>query len=101
MNQVRRRVTDAKEAGALLGAWKDSRMAFRDFCAAHHIDGRSLRSWCPKETDRPLRLIELTPMPEPVCAVPATYRLTVGAVTLELDDHFRDETLARLLSVLR
>ena len=60
MNHARRRVTDEQEAFALLDAWKDSQMDFRAFCAAHKIDGRSLRPWCPKPTDGFVRLVELT-----------------------------------------
>jgi hypothetical protein len=100
MNHARRRVTDAEEAQTLLDAWQDSGMAFRAFCAAHRVDGRSLRSWCPKEAAQSVRLVELMPMTAPA-PTKATYRLTVGDVVLELDDHFQEETLARLLSVLR
>ena len=106
MSLTRRRVTDEEEAQELLALWKGSTMDFRAFCAARHIDGRSLRSWRPQtmptQTEPPIRLLELMPMADtPSVPVKATYRLTIGAVSLELDEHFHQETLARLLAVLR
>ena len=105
MRLARRCITDEEEANRLLRAWRQSQMELPAFCAAHGIDGRSLRSWLDKNkgTDIPsVRLLELMPV-EKTRPVPtqATYRLTIGAVSLELDENFREETLVRLLSVLR
>lgn len=105
MRLARRCITDEEEANRLLHAWRDSQMDIRTFCAAHGIDGRSLRSWLDKNkgTDIPsVRLLELMPVEETrAVQTKATYRLTIGAVSLEFDEHFREETLVRLLAVLR
>jgi hypothetical protein len=47
-----------------------------------------------------MRLVELTPTCEPEQARVARYRVQVGEVVVEVDDTFRDETLARLLAVV-
>lgn len=45
MHVARRKVTGQEDAEALLSAWQEGSLAFRDFCADRGVDGRSLRCW--------------------------------------------------------
>lgn len=87
-------VKAAKAAGLSLGAW----------ARAHGVDGRSLHAWSvnlglvPSSLAKP-KLIEL--VPTPVSHAGARYVVRVGDVALEVDDDFRDETLARIVRALR
>jgi len=98
---------EVEAAGGDLGAW----------ARAHGVDGRSLLAWrlnlarrgrpAPRRdgasskvtASTPVQLVELVPA-TPLYAA-ARYVVRVGDVELELDDDFRDETLRRLVGVLR
>ena len=106
----RRKVRDQKEARALLDGLADSGMKLPKFCAARGIDGRSLSCWRrnlaprrgPSVTSAPapqrLRLVEILPSTTPRPS--AIYRVRVGDVVIELDEHFNEHALARLLRVV-
>ena len=101
MHVVRRRVADQGDAERLLEEWQSGRQKFKDFCADRGVDGRSLRCWrinLDRRHAPAVRLVEVTP--RAATAVRSTYRVIVGEVTVELDDAFREDTLARLLEVV-
>lgn len=104
MATTRRKVRDEDDAWSLLDAWEASRLEFSEFCARQGVDGRSLNCWrlnlgeLDEDDAEPaaLRLVEVVG-PQP--AHKAEYRLSVGDIVIEVDDDFRDDTLARLLRV--
>lgn len=76
-----------------------------DFCRARGVDGRSLNCWRhnlqrgQRRASPPgLRLVELATSRPP--SRPALYRVLVGEFEVEVDDDFRDDTLAPLLAVV-
>ncbi len=100
---ARRKVRDHEEAAELLDALDVSGLTLSEFCRQRGVDGRSLHCW-QRNTDRRggpsssqgLRLMELTvARPAPV----ASYRVLVNGLAIEVDDHFRQDTLARLIEV--
>lgn len=97
----RRKVRDADDAWALLDEWEASGLELRDFCERRGIDGRSLNCWRlnlgAHEPEPQLRLVEVV---GPQSARKAEYRVEVGDVVVQVDDDFRDDTLARLLRVV-
>jgi len=108
---TRRKVRDQAEARELLFRLSDSNMDLPEFCARHGIDGRSLNCWRRnlERRENPdiaplthpaqrLRLVEVLPATTP--RPPATYRVHVGDVVVELDDGFDEGTLACLLRVV-
>jgi hypothetical protein len=114
----RRKIRDEEDARACLKAAEEAGGDVRAWARAAGVDGRSLNTWRMNIARRdksgtrragtasslagrsaPLQLVELVPAP-PLCPR-ARYVLRVGDVELELDDGFRDETLRRLVGVLR
>jgi len=124
---TRRRVVDQDDAEKLLDDWEDSKLEFRAFCGREQVDGRSLQCWRtnlgrrssngpevqpvnPRQAYKPgplgrrpsngpeVQLVELTLASSH--ATRAAYRLVVGAVSIEVDDDFQEDTLARLLGVV-
>ena len=104
----RRNVHDEREALALLEELEDSGLELSAFCALYGVDGRSLNCWKhnlgrsrpgPKLRPQSLRLVEVVTSVSDESPSVAAYKLSVGGVSIEVDDHFRDETLARLLRV--
>ena len=97
----RRKVRDEDDAWELLDEWEASGLELRDFCEQRGINGRSLNCWRlnlgAREPEPTLRLVEVvTAQP----AHKAEYRVAVGDVVVQVDDDFRDDTLARLLRVV-
>ena len=87
----------ARAAGLSLGAW----------ARQHGVDGRSLHAWSVNLARssstaaivaKP-RLVEIVPTATPRGS--ARYLLRVGAAVIEIGDDFCDETLARVVRVLR
>lgn len=109
MAVMRRKVVDRDDAQRLLKAWGAGTDDLPDFCARVGVDGRSLHCWAlnlgrlprPREEQRPsaVGLVELSVRGAPVTA-PALYRVVVGDLAVEVDDGFREDTLARLLRVV-
>ena len=97
MESKRRRV-EAGEAKGLVEAWHASGEPLRTWCSRRGIDGRSLRYWADRVSEPVLRLVELTP---PRSAASSGLRVRVQGVTIVVEDHFSDETLARVLRVVR
>ena len=120
MATTRRKITSAEEAHRLLDELAASGEDATAFCRQAGIDGRSLNCWRLNLRRRkvdagdggtgPLRLVEVG-WPEPgaavgvsgsrACGESGRYRVEVADAVVEVDDSFRDETLARLLAVVR
>jgi hypothetical protein len=104
----RRKIANEAEARACIAAHAGSGLSSAEWARAQGIDGRSLRAWTnnlqreaqPKRPIRarssPLRLVELVPSAPSA----ARYVVRVGAHAVEVDAHFDEPTLRRLLSVL-
>ena len=100
----RRKVRDHEEAVELLSALSASGLPLSEFSRLRGIDGRSLHCWqlnlrpAAAPPSGGLRLLELS-VARPERPV-ASYRIRFDGVEIEIDDHFREETLGRLLQVL-
>lgn len=100
----RRKVRDHQEAVELLDALAASRLTLAEFSHSRGIDGRSLHCWqlnlrpLSSPPPRGLRLVELT-APKPDRPL-AKYCVRFDGIEVEVDDHFHDDTLARLLAVV-
>jgi hypothetical protein len=98
MTLRRRKITEA-EAAELLAAWRSSKRALPDWCAAHGVDGRSLRYWAGRlSAATSIRVMEVTMA---VPSGPPSLRLSVEDLTIEVPDGFTAETLTRVLAVVR
>ena len=106
MPTTRRKVRSRGEAEVLLEELEASGLALRAFCSERSLDGRSLQCWRMNLGRKPpsqavatavpsLRMVELSLPP-----ARASYRVLVGEHAVEVDDAFREDTLARLLDVL-
>jgi len=97
-----RKVRDRHEASRLLCELELSTQPLVAFCRRRGIDGRSLHCWRlnlrqePRRPATPLHLVELAMAP----ARTALYRVIIDGIEVEVDDDFRDDTLARLLAVV-
>lgn len=97
-----RKVRDREDALELLDALDASGRSLSEYCRSRGIDGRSLNCWRRNlRRSRPakegLRLVEVAvSAPRQV----ARYRIAVDGIEIEVDDHFHDDTLARLLGVV-
>src|SRR5690606_4609121 len=115
-----RKVVDEREARALLAKAARSGADLVAVARAHGVDGRSLNAWrynlargarpptapgsAASRRARRAGLIELVPTevrdrPQP--AGGARYTLCVGRAQLEFGDDAREDTLRRVLEVLR
>jgi hypothetical protein len=114
-----RKIDDEVDARACLAAAAKSRMTLGQWARAHGVDGRSLHAWqmntsrgarsttrrAIKSTrvrvrgPRQLGLVELVPVASATRT--ARYVVTVGALALEFGDDCQDETIRRVLRVLR
>jgi hypothetical protein len=104
-----RKIRDAADARACLTAMKATRGASRGRWAREHgIDGRSLNAWrvnlgrrtAWSARQRPARLVELVATTSAATAAPARYVVRCGTLAIELDEHFDEATLLRLLRVV-
>ena len=97
-----RKVQDREEARSILEAVECSGVSRARWARQHGIDARSLNAWrinlerWGRDADPP-RLVELVAR-EPVAVARSVVR--IGGVAVEVDDHFREETLHRLLGVV-
>jgi hypothetical protein len=95
-----RKVRDRAEAIELLAAWEASGERMSTWCSARDLNWYSLsthRSWLRAEKrGDTMRLVEVELEPP----VAATYRVDLGEFTVEVDDHFQEDTLRRLVGVL-
>lgn len=99
-----RKIADEAEARGALAAVARSGKGLGAWARAHGIDGRSLHAWDlalkrrGKKAGR-AKLIELIPSTTMVAR--ARYVLRVGEVEFEFGDDAREETLRRVIGVLR
>lgn len=108
VSDIKRKVRNQRDATELLRELEASGQDLASFCFTHGIDGRSLRCWrmnqgrrlpAPASTRPPaLRLVEVTAAPPRPAG---SYRVRVGDIVVEVDDNFREDTLGRLLHVVR
>jgi len=116
----RRKIRDEQDARACVEAAATAGMEVGAWARAHGVDGRSLNTWrlnlarrekparsrigssragASSAEPQRLRLVEVVPAPRGEVA--ARYVVRVGGVEVEVGDGFRDETLRRMVGVLR
>ena len=96
----RRKIRDGLDAERCLEAAKASGLGRAEWARRNGVDGRSLNAWrvnLSRGSAEPLRLVELLAPPHPSTG---RYVVHVGELSVEVDDAFREETLARLLRVV-
>jgi hypothetical protein len=102
-----RKIEDARDARACEKAARAAGLSLGAWARRHGVDGRSLRAWsfnlgrsrsATALASKP-RLIEL--VPAPAVQAEARYVVRVGDAAIEVGDDFHDETLARVVRVLR
>jgi hypothetical protein len=99
-----RKIAGEAEARRALEAVRVSGKGLGEWARSNGIDGRSLHAWNLAFSRRGtkagrLGLVELVPAPEVGIAV--RYAIRVGEVAFEFGDDAREETLRRVLGVLR
>lgn len=101
-----RKVRDEMDAQRVIAAASASGLPRRVWARSNGIDPRSLNAWRmnlarrrPRDVDGALRVVELTELR--TTSVAAVYAVCVGEYRLELGDDFRDDTLRRMVGVLR
>lgn len=103
---AKRKIRDERDARRCLAAVKESGLTRAEWARKHGIDGRSLYAWArnlergDKKTGRQQKhkgLVELIPDAEPATS---RYVIRRGQLALEVDEHFDEATLARLLRVI-
>ena len=112
---LRRTIRDADDARACLDALVRSGRPQAEWTRDNGVDGRSLRAWrrllkredetkAAKPVARPLRLVELVAATEPPQPAPkeraAPYVIRCGELSVEVDEHFDETVLRRLLAVV-
>ena len=114
-----RKIEDERDARACLSAVRAAGGHIGTWARAHGVDGRSLNAWrenlsrasAGRRGDRPERrprtqvsptsprLVEIVAAPSAPSA--ARYAMRIGAATVEFGDDFREETLRRVVAMLR
>lgn len=102
-----RKIKDARDARACVKAARAAGLSLGAWARRHGVDGRSLHAWSVNLARSPSatamvakpRLIELVPTSTP--PAPARYVVRVGDTAVEVGDDFHDETLARVVRVVR
>jgi len=99
-----RKIADEKDARACLASVARSGAPLRAWAKRHGVDGRSLHAWHRKFSKRassaPAGLVELVRVSSTPRS-PQRYRVHIGDASVEVGDDFDDQTLRRLLEVLR
>jgi hypothetical protein len=104
-----RRISNEQEARRCLGAARSASGGLAEWARSHGIDGRSLNAWrvnlerrrAPRPRVVAPKVVELVPVPIAAAVSSARYVLHVGGVGLELGDDFNEQTLRRLVGLLR
>lgn len=104
-----RKIRDANDAQTCLDAATSAGLSSRDWARQHGVDARSLHLWrvllarrSSRDSAPPPsapRLVELVPAPP--SRPRSRFVLHIAGTVVELDDDFRDDSLARLVRVLR
>lgn len=103
-----RKIFSEQDARRCLAAARSSRAGLAAWARAHGIDGRSLNAWrvnlksrgVPRPRTVGPKLVELVPATTPAAAR-APYVLHVRGVELEVVDDFDEQSLRRLLGLLK
>jgi transposase-like protein len=103
-----RKVFNEQDARRCLAAVKATRRTLATWAREHGVDGRSLNLWrvnlerrgVVRTPTSPPRLVELVVAPPPG-AVRAPLVLRAGGVEVEVNEHFDDALLRRLIGVLK
>lgn len=103
-----RKVFNEQDARRCLAAVRASRRELAEWAREHGVDGRSLNLWRVNLERRGVvrvraetpRMIELVPMAARVVAR-APYVLRIGGVELELGADFDEQSLRRLVGLLK
>ena len=98
-----RKVRDRTEAAQLLGEWEASGKRMSDWCSSRGINWYSLNAYLGRgvtPADSEPQFVELTVATPPVVAPAARYQVRIDGIEVEVDDHFNEDTLVRLLGVL-
>ena len=98
-----RKIVDARDARACVKAARTAGLSLGAWARRHGVDGRSLHAWSVNLGMSPSAvakrgLIELVPRS---ASGPARYVVRVGETAVEVGDDFEDDTLARVVRVLR
>ena len=95
-----RKVSSAAEARECLAEVAASGLARAEWARRNGVDARSLNAWRlnlePSSARREPTFVELTTLPAPV----SRYLVRVGDLAVEVDEHFDDQVLRRLLRVV-
>jgi len=107
-----RKVHDEREARAMLAKVQAAGGDFAAWARAHGVDGRSLHAWSRNlarrgrttrsrrpDADPELRLVEI--VAAPTSQVGGRYVLRVADAEVEFGDDFHEDTLRRVVAVLR
>lgn len=103
-----RRIYDEQDARRCLTAARSTPGGLAVWAPKHGIDGRSLNAWrvnlerrgVPRPRTVVPRLVELVPASS-VDRQPARYVLRVAGVELEVGAHFDEQSLRRLVGLLK
>jgi hypothetical protein len=97
-----RKIVDARDARACVKAARAAGLSLGGWARRHGVDGRSLHAWSVNLG------LSLSPRPGPIKRrtvrgpeVSASARARVGDTVIAVGDDFHDETLARVVRVLR
>jgi len=101
---TRRKIRDAQDARRCLAAAEASGLSRREWARQHGVDGRSLFAWtkklppeAPRRGDKPSGMVELIP---DAGQTEGRYVIRYGQLAVEVDEHFDEATLTRLLKVV-
>ena len=101
MHSSRKKVLE-KDAPALVEQWRMSGLPMPLWCSQRGIDARSLRGWARRLEHLPdVRLVEMLPPPSQAAAHSTGISLHLLDLTIHLPDSFSEDTLARVLRVVR
>jgi hypothetical protein len=105
-----RKIINEQDATRSLAAVKSSGSDLATWARAHGVDGRSLGLWranlerrgtpLPRQRAVKAKLVELVPAVSLTTGRP-TYVLHVGGVELEFGDNYDEQSLRRLVGVLK
>ena len=104
-----RRILNEQDARRCLAAAKSAPGGLAGWARAHGVDGRSLNLWRVNLGRRGVvrvrsvapRLVELVPVPARLAVAREPYVLRVGGVELEVGDNFDEQSLRRLVGLLK
>ena len=99
-----RKIKDARDARACAKAAKAAGLSLGAWAREHGVDGRSLNAWSVNLGRSPSRIVAKPRLVELVPTSPSTaarYLVRLGDAVIEIGDDFSDETLVRVMRVIR